>query len=640
MIIGTAGHIDHGKTSLVKALSGIETDRLEEEKRRGITIDLGFAYFTAENGARLGFVDMPGHEKLIHTMATGAASLDFALLVIAADDGIMPQTREHFDILKLLGVKRGAVVLTRSDLVDNARIDVVTRQVEAELFNNFLEDAPVFVVSSYTGEGIETLRSYLASEALSLQSRTVKGRFRHAVDRVFTLKGTGTVVTGTVLSGRGVVGQAVAVAPKAIGARIRSLHVQGEAGDETQAGDRAALNLTGENIAVDRLKRGDMVVDPFLNAPSNRFDVKISVLASEPKPLNQWFPVRFHHAAEDMAARLVFLESDVAQPGCEILAQIITERPVITVTGDRFLLRDTSARRTIGGGMVIDPQAPERKRRTNERLMWLNAMAASEPAHALGALLALPPHAVDWQAFCRARNLTEAEAEATLAEVCGRLIGGDGQGLVLSAERQERLRSNITTYLAAFHESEPDLPGIGLEKLRRDIAPEIRAPLFRTIIDDDIKSGLLKIHGAWVGLATHETKLCERDAVIWQKVEPVLNGALRFRPPRTRDFALELDIDEADMRRIFKSLSRMGKVYEVAQDYFFPRAVLHEIVTVLQDIADKNTAHEFVAADLRDRLDNGRKVAILILEFFDRHGVTLRRGDIRRLNRHRLDLFV
>lgn len=639
MIIGTAGHIDHGKTSLVRALTGVDTDRLEEEKRRGITISLGFAYHTFANGRRVGFVDVPGHEKLIHTMLAGAASMDFIMLVIAADDGIMPQTREHLEILSLLGQKCGLVALTRVDLVNASVRDKVMQDIRHFLAGTFLADAPVFPISSHTGEGIDRLDNYLACEAETFRPRPQTGRFRFCIDRVFNLKGKGIIVTGSVLSGSLDTGANVMIAPANVQARVRSIHAQDMPVETARAGDRAALNLTGDMISCDVLKRGFQVIDSFLDRQTTRFDARLEILASEKKPLQQWFPVRLHHAAQDMAARLVFLENEIMTPGTEAFVQIVTERPVIAVTGDRFVLRDTSAMRPIGGGRIIDPQAPQRKRRTVERFHWLAAMAEDNPAQALNRLLHLPPFMVDWVSFCRARNLDEKTARYILDTTDAVKLGLEGDLLLSGRQHYESVRRNMMETLAAFHAAEPDLPGIGLEKLRRETAPQIRTPHFRALLDMDIRAGLLKIHGAWVAHQAHDVRLSEKDELVWKKVEPILLGEERFRPPRTRDFANSFSVTEAEMRRILKSVARMGHAYEVAQDYFFPRPVLHEIVRILQIIAADKPKGEFVAADLRDRLDNGRKVSILLLEFFDRHGLTIRKGDIRRFNPHRLNLF-
>lgn len=638
MILGTAGHIDHGKTSLIRALTGIDTDRLEEEKRRGITIDLGFAYQTLSNGIRIGFVDVPGHEKLIHTMVTGAAGIDYALLVVAADDGIMPQTREHLEILRLLGVKQGFVAVSRIDLIEKSERALKLEKIKNGLRGSILENAPVFPLSSITGEGLDALQHALFDAALSFHRHHSKGRFRHAIDRVFTLKGIGTVVTGTVISGKINAEDTVMLSPKGIPARIRTIHRQDEIGLEAFSGDRAAFNIAA--LTKEDARRGDMLVDPFLGGPTLRFDGRLDISAFEKKSLRQWFPVRLHHYAQEVDARLVFLENEEAAPGERPLAQIVTQKPLMAVFGDRFILRDTSSSRTIGGGMVIDPFAPERRRRKPERLQWLKEFENSDDLAALNALLAYPPYMVDWRLFQRARNLDEEAAAQLLKMSEASLIESGVEQWVSLPSLQEKLLCDVIAYLEDFHTHEPDLFGVGLEKLRLAVAPQIKATFFRELMANMQKGGRIKMRGAFVAIFSHEVKLSNADEAIWAKVQPLLMGDLRFFPPRTRDFATDFHVSETEMRRILKSLSRMGQLYEIAQDYFFPRAVLNEIVMIMQTIALEKDKGEFIAADLRDKLEGGRKIAILLLEFFDRHGLTIRHGDKRRLNLRRLDLFT
>ena len=297
MIVGTAGHVDHGKTSLVRALTGVDTDRLKEEKARGMSIDLGFAYLPVEGGETIGFVDVPGHEKFVHTMVAGASGIDFVLLVVAADDGVMPQTKEHLAIIDLLGIEAGAVALSKADLVPPERLAEVEAAVRHELSGTALAGAPVIAVSAATGAGVDALRAHLIDAARGFARREASGRFRLAVDRSFTLSGAGTIVTGTVLSGSIGVGDHVVVSPRGLSARVRSIHAQNRPSEQGRAGDRCALNLTGDAITKDAIGRGDVVLDPDLHAPADRIDATLRVLAGDPKRLGHWFPVRLHHAA-------------------------------------------------------------------------------------------------------------------------------------------------------------------------------------------------------------------------------------------------------------------------------------------------------------------------------------------------------
>ena len=636
MIIGTAGHIDHGKTSLTRALTGVDTDRLKEEKARGISIDLGFAYLPAPDGAVLGFVDVPGHEKFVHNMLAGATGIDFVLLTIAADDGVMPQTREHLAIVDLLGITRGIVALTKGDLATDERRGELESEIANALIGTGLEGAPIVPVSVVTNEGIEDLRARLFAAAHEKRSRAADGRFRLAVDRSFTLAGAGTVVTGTVLSGAVAAGDRVTISPSGLAARVRSIHAQNRPTERGEAGQRCALNLSGDGISKDAIVRGDVVLDDALHAPSARIDAQLRVLASETRPIAQWTPVRLHHAAADVAARIVLLADPVA-PGAQAHVQFVLEKPIAAAVGDRFVIRDTTAQRTIGGGRFLDLRAPARKRRTAERAAQLDACALTDPAATLAALLERAPHVVDLDAFARDRALAAAAIDEQVAG--GHVVRIAGTPLGLSPAVWAKLRRTLLDTLKTFHAEHPDLQGIGLERLRLQVEPRLPARSFLAMLQSLARARDVALHGAWVRLPAHAVRLVGADEKLWARISPLLSGAERFRPPRVRDIANALHAGEGDVRRLMKVLGRMGKVDEVAHDHFFLRGTVAEIVEIAVDIAAQAPANEFSAAQLRDRLDNGRKVAIQILEFLDRHGVTLRRGDLRRINRHRLDLF-
>lgn len=639
MIVGTAGHIDHGKTSLVRALTGVDTDRLKEEKARGISIELGFAYLPAPDGSVLGFVDVPGHEKFVHNMLAGATGIDFVLLVVAADDGVMPQTREHLAIIDLLGISHGVVALTKSDTASPSRRDEVAVDIANLLASTRLAGVEIIPVSTVTNEGIDRLRASLFDAARSVGARPAEGRFRLAVDRSFTLPGTGTVVTGTVLSGHVAVGDRLAISPSGREARVRSIHAQNRSTETGVAGQRCALNLAGDGIAKDVIARGDVVLDPVLHAPTERIDVTLRLLASEMKPVVQWMPVRLHHAAAEVGARVVLLGDDAVAPGTDAFVQLVLESPIAAAVGDRFVLRNTTSQRTIGGGTFLDLRAPSRKRRTPERLAQLQACAVADPAAALAALLELMPHYVDLSGFGRDRAMSEMQ----VADIADRLsvikAGVAGVEITLSPSIWLQFKRSLLSVLAAFHKENPDLPGMGLEKLRLQLIPRLPTPAFLAFLQKLAKSAEIALDGAWVRLAGHAVQLTPDDEKTWARIAPLLSNAERFRPPRAGDIAKLLALREADVRRLLKLLGRMEKVDEVAPDHFFLRTAVAEMVEIVVDVASTSDKEEFTAAQFRDRVDNGRKVAIQILEFFDRHGVTLRRGDLRRLNRPRLDLF-
>lgn len=638
MIIGTAGHIDHGKTTLVKALTGTDADRLKEEKARGITIDLGFAYAKFAGDAVTGFIDVPGHEKFIHTMLAGAGGIDYALLVIAADDGIKPQTREHLAILDLLGIVRGTVALTKADLVDADRLTAVTNDIRALLAPTRLRDIDILPVSAATGQGIDALKEILGQAESDTVETATEGRFRLAVDRSFTLSGAGTVVTGTVLSGSVAIGDAVTVSPSGLSARVRSIHAQNMAVERGFAGQRCALNLAGEAIAKDAIHRGDMVVDPALHAPTERIDAELTVLSSEPKAIGQWFSARFHHESVEAGVRIVPLEGPVT-PGATARVQLVLDRPIAAAVGDRFILRDVSAQRTIGGGALIDLRPPARKRRTPERLEQLTAAAKPTAAEQLSALIDTAPYLVDLNTFGRDRAMSPQQLNAATQAAGIVLVEAGGIAYAMSAKHRAAFTTQLTDLLTAFHTENPELQGQGRERLRMAMIPRLPAPAFLAVMRAEAAAGAIVLEGAFVRLPGHIAQLGETEEALYAEMLPHLIGENRFRPPRVRDLVDLIGGDEREIRRVLKLCARLGRLDQIRNDHFFLRATTAEMVEIIRDVAAEAEHGEFSASAFRDRVTSGRKVAIEILDFFDRHGVTLRRGDLRRINPHRLDLF-
>ncbi|AGK56793.1 selenocysteine-specific translation elongation factor [Hyphomicrobium denitrificans 1NES1] len=639
MIIGTAGHIDHGKTALVKALTGVEGDRLKEEKARGITIDLGFAYLPTSQGLTLGFIDVPGHERFVHTMVAGASGIDFAMLTVAADDGIKPQTLEHLSIIDLLGIARGIVVITKKDLTTADCLSKVAADIKALTVGTTLETADVVAVSAITGDGIDALRERLVDAAAKIGQHPADGRFRLAVDRAFTLQGIGVVVTGTVLSGRIEVGNHVRLSPSGLIARVRSIHAQNQPAEFGKAGDRCALNLTGPEISKDAIHRGDVVLDPELHAPTDRIDAVLRILQREEKPISQWFPIRLHHGAAEIGAHIALLGDKPIPPGATTDVQLVLDEPIAAAVPDRFVIRDVSGRRTIGGGKFIDLRPPARKRRTPERQAQRAAMTLDDATKAFSALLAAPPFAVDVSSFARDRALSEKSVEQIKDELAIVTFGTDESAIAVSLKTWQTFATDLKNALGAFHADNPDRQGIGREQLRLMLQPRLSKPSFAVALQKAAESGDIALDGAFVRLSSHQARLSTADEATWQSIAPLLGGDERFRPPRVRDIAEVIDHSEHDVRRLFKLAGRAGWVDEIAHDHFFLRGTVQEMLATAIDISRKSEAGFFTAADLRDRLSNGRKVAIQILEFFDRHGVTLRKGDMRTLNKHRLDLF-
>jgi selenocysteine-specific elongation factor len=639
MIVGTAGHIDHGKTALVGSLTGVDTDRLKEEKARGISIDLGFAYWPRPGGAIIGFVDVPGHEGLVHNMLAGATGIDFVILVVAADDGVMPQTREHLAIMDLLGLRRGVVALNKCDLVSADRLASVAGEVAATLVGTGLEGSPILSVSALTGAGLSQLTACLDAAAASAPTRARTGRFRLAVDRAFTLTGLGTAVTGTVLSGAVRIDERVLVSPSGREARVRSIHAHNQPVEVGEAGQRCALVLSGAEIRKETVRRGDVVLDPLLHAPTLRVDASLRVLPSEPCAIGQWFPVKVHHAAAETPGRVVVLRETPIAPGETDYAQLVLEWPLAAAAGDRFVIRDTSSSRTVGGGTLIDLRAPARRRRTAARRAEIAALAQEDPAEAVARLLAGPRGWIEFDGFLRDRAIGPEGAARLQRDLDLIIVSAAGWQAAMLPAAWDRLRADIGRTLDAFHAARPELPGIGLEQLRKEQSPGLPAPIFLAAVRRFAEAGDVVVDRTFLRRPGHEVRFSEAEERIWALIAPRLADA-PYRPPRVRDIAKAMALDEGLIRRLMWMAARRGDVEEIAHDHFFLTSAVQRMAEVAIDLAARAPGHAFTAADFRDCLDNGRKVAIQILEFFDREGFTVRRQDLRRINSARAELFA
>ncbi len=439
--------------------------------------------------------------------------------------------------------------------------------------------------------------------------------------------------------GRCDVGDRVLLSPLGLPARVRSLHAQNRPATTGRTGDRCALNLAGQNVSKETVRRGDVVLDPELHAPTDRIEATFRLLPTETKAIGQWFPVRLHHAAAEVGARVVLLDDNPIGPGSSADVQLVLDRPIAAAVPDRYVIRDVSAQRTIGGGRFIDLRPPLRRRRAAERGMQRAALALADPPAAFAALLAVPPFAWDLAVFARDRALPAAQTERLAAELGLVLLESDAARIAISPARWRIFTSSLVAQLAAHHAENPDRQGIGREQLRLLLQPRLSAPVFGIALHKVAGSGELALDGSFVRLATHTARLEPMDEVAWRMIAPMLGGEDRFRPPRVRDLAVRIGRPERDVRRLLKLVGRMGGADEVAPDHFFLRPTVCEMVALLADVAAHAEGSAFTAAQFRDRVANGRKVAIQILDFFDRHGVTLRQGDLRRLNKHWLDLF-
>ncbi|MDB6141376.1 MAG: selB [Pseudomonas sp.] len=627
MIVGTAGHIDHGKTALLQALTGQSGDRRQEERERGITIDLGFIYAALEPGAApVGFIDVPGHERFIHNMLAGAQGIDLVLLVVAADDGVMPQTREHLAIVELLGIPWALVAISKCDRVDPARVAQVQAQVAALLASGPYAGAPQIALSSLTGEGVDTLRQALLVAQRDVQQRSADGGFRLAIDRAFTVSGAGIVVTGTALSGHVVVGDTLLLGAAGKPVRVRGLHAQNQAVVEAWAGQRVALNLSAERLALEQIHRGDWLLTEWLHAPTQRLDIELQLLPSETRSFTHFSPVHVHLGTQDVTARVALLEGESLAPGTTTFAQLLVNAPLQAVQGDRLVLRDQSAQRTLGGGRVLDPFAPARKRRSPERLAHLQILSTSESLEqALPALLASSDNGLDPQRlerqFNRLRSTWHLPADV-------RVIATRQGPLLFSETRWQALKAPLLEQLARFHQLEPDQLGPDRDRLRRFAGTALDRSTFISLLDELIASGAIATSGPWLHLPDHQVRLSEDDETLWQQLQPLFEQA-GFDPPWVRDLASTTQHDEAAVRLLLRKLARLGQVHQVVRDLFYTDTAVQRLAAMLVRMVETNP--DIQAATFRDTVGIGRKRSIQILEFFDRIGLTRRFGDQRRV---------
>ena len=626
MLIGTAGHIDHGKTTLVRALTGVDTDRLPEEKRRGITIELGYAYLplAADDGNPeqvLGFVDVPGHEKFVPTMLAGASGVDFALLVVAADDGPMPQTREHLQILELLGLSQGAVALTKADRASPGRIAEVTGQIHALLAPTALAGAPVFPVSAITGSGVAALRSHLLEAARAMPARAAGGEFRLAVDRVFTLSGAGTIVAGTVHAGQVTVGDSLILAPGGTPARVRSLHVQNRTGSEGHAGQRCALKLAG--LAVDDVKRGDWLVGTARPLPATRLDIHLHLASDAPRALAHGAVLQIHHGTRHLLGRVALLDATLERtglpPGGDCPAQLVADAPLHACRGDLVVLRDGHGQHTLGGGRILDPFGPVRHRRAPERLAVLASQLIADPAERLQAVLNRAPLGLDAGQLAAAENCHPD----TLVALLPTARHSERAGWLIGSQPLEALARRVATRLAQHHEQHGDERGVERDRLRRMVAPAVPALAFAEWLDIWLAAGHLARSGSAWHLPEHRVELDDRDR---QRAEKLMPWLLEkpFDPPWVRDIATRLGEPEALTRELLKRLAARGETCQVVRDLFYAPAAVRSLGHIASELMDGEGCIR--AASFRDRSGLGRKRAIQILEYFDRIGFTRKVG--------------
>jgi selenocysteine-specific elongation factor len=655
VILATAGHIDHGKTALVRALTGIDADRLPEEKRRGMTIDLGFAYASLPDGSEIGFVDVPGHERFLPNMLAGVLGIDRVLLVVAADDGPRPQTLEHLDILELIEVGEITGIVSKIDRVPPERTAAVAAEVRALLVAAGFSKSSIFAVSSQTGEGIPALVRHLekcAREAARLRTEAAPGLFRMPIDRAFTLSGIGLVATGTIAAGTVSVGDHLVSSPRGIALRVRGLHAQNRPVERAFRGERCAVNIAGSFPAGGEPRRGDWLLAAERHAPTGRLDLWLRISRLPPlgsprdesrgagAPLKDGLPVHLHLGTEDVVGRLAVLAGQAMAPGESGFVQLDIEHPIGALYGDRAVLRDHAARHTLAGGYVVDPFAPRRGRRTPARLALLAAMAEPDAARSLDRRLALEG-VVDLARFTLSRNLTPEALEAIVADTrCHRVgrplaapgsapaRGPSGASFVVGEERFAALGDRLVAALARFHREMPDMPGPSRSELFARLSGAAPEPVLAAALAALAAAGRVARAGAAWHLSEHQPRLSAADERLWERILPLLVAG-GLRPPRVRELAQSLRLDPTAVDRFLARAERFGRVAKVADNRYFLPEALAALADIAGELAAASPAGTFTAAAFKDCAGVGRNLAIEILEFLDKIGATRRVGDAR-----------
>ncbi len=652
VIVGTAGHIDHGKTALIKALTGIDADRLPEEKRRGITVDLGFAEMTI-NDVHFGFVDVPGHERFVKNMLAGASGIDIVMLVIAADEGVMPQTREHFDICRLLGINAGVVVLTKTDLVDEETLDLAKLDTAELVANSFLENAPVVGVSSRTGEGMPALTDALSAVARALaRAIHLSGQLsplltrglgqrrddlvtRMPIDRSFSMKGFGTVVTGTLASGEIIEGAELDLLPDAIKVRVRGLQTHGHTVKIARAGQRVAVNLGGVDHS--KVTRGMVLAEPNILQPTQIFDAEIEVLPNAPKPMRSRQRVRVHIGTIEALARIQVLnEQGEIAVGEKDLAQIRLETPVVVVPSERFIVRSYSPQTTIAGGSVIDAFAAKHRRKGLDTVrQFLRDLLSASGDIAETVRLIVNASGAHGLSFADIQTRTALKKELLTDAINANSVSGailNANGRYVSAAEFERLSRSAETAIKNFHEKEPLAKGMSREALREKLFAFLPPEIFQAVIDSLESSGKIVADRETIRLGSHERKLSPVETAFNEKIKAIYKTA-GLEVPKLEDAIGEAikgtDLTPQNARKLFQIFLDSGELVKVTEEFYFAKNVVDELTEQLKQFAAQTNDRLIDVPKFKDLAGISRKYAIPLLEYFDREHITSRAGDKR-----------
>ena len=629
-IIGTAGHVDHGKSLLIKALTGIDTDRLKEEKKRGITIDLGFAWLDLPNGGKAGIVDVPGHERFISNMLAGAGGIDLVLLIVAADEGVMPQTREHLDILQLLGIPQGIIVLTKKDLVSQEWLELVQDDVRSVCTGTFLEMAPMCIVSAYTGDGIAELRELIISILTKLDSTKSLLPFRQPIDRVFSMEGFGTVVTGTIIEGQLKVGETVMLYPSETEVRVRNIQVHGQ--DQTCgfAGQRAAINLA--SISRTDVLRGEVLAQSHSLIPTRMLDVKINILSNSPYTIKSGSYLHLHHGASETVARLRLFDSNELKPGQIGWGRLSVDENIVASYGDRFILRFFSPLHTIGGGIVLDPAPVTSKVNPQQWMKRLQLLASDDMKQRLIlAVDSASPHFGDLKSALKragADQLPSEKAKAILEQLeREKLIFLLRDQTVLSSKFIEDLQKSVLNILTLHHAENPLSPGIKREELRTRILPEAKLNHSDSIISLLVDRGVIAEAAGIISLPDFRIILTPAQECAEQEL---LNNYLEqgFSPEDTEQMLAKID-QKLDPESLLSDLISRGLLIRLNAQIVIHRDNIEKAKELVLSILHESG--ELRLGDFRDQIGTSRKYAVAILEYFDKINLTKLSGDIRKL---------
>jgi len=627
VILGTAGHIDHGKTALVKALTGVDTDRLKEEKERGITIELGFTFLDLPSGIRLGIIDVPGHEKFVKHMVAGVWGIDLVALIIAADEGVMPQTKEHLDICKLLKVKKGLIVLTKIDLVERELLELVREEVTDIAKDTFLKDTPILAVSSMTGEGIPQLISTLDHLSMEVEERPSDGLFRLPIDRVFIMKGFGTVVTGTMVSGKLSLAETVEILPSGFEGKVRNLQVYNRSVEEAVAGERAAVNLQG--IETSAIERGDVLVHPKTFTSTQLLDVYLEYLSIAPRPLKHRTRQRFHIGTNSTTASIFLLDREELAPGEGGFAQLRLERSVIALPQDRFVIRGSGAIQTLGGGVVLDTHPIKHRRYSPPVINDLILLKDGSSEQAISQYILRSGMAgISIGDLLNRVAMTPNEIQTILRKMIGRgdILLVDSEKLkVIEISQYQRLKEMALIQLREFHQRSPMRTGLAKEELRTKLPAEVDMKLFQILINGFIQSKEVILEKDKLRLPEHQISSADEKGLVKRVEEAILRRGLQ--PPSLKELSEEWSEEEEAVQAIIEHLVHDGVLVKIKSGMYFHRVHFENLKGELINFLKSHK--EITTSQFKELTGASRKYAIPLIEYFDQIKLTLRLGEKR-----------